>query len=199
MAGPHPLVMLVSGEPWFCLGAADTIPLKLINRNSGGSWRDYDKHLTKLTLFQIVSAFKNQCLHYLIPHAFLSCLCHVLKLPVCLSSHFPLLVTLTKWLTPFLVLHWLTAPKPGLAFCASPWGNHRVFSEYSWGYRHLLLCGCQVVSGGCSDLETASSKENMHCSYYFIQKGKYSFFFYTAYKSMFYVKAIDVCVYSSAP
>lgn len=74
-----------------------------------------------------------------------------------------------------------------------PVANCNVFLEHMWRHTCLLLCKCWWVSGRCSDSETASSKGNVHCSYYFTKVRKIHIF-YIIYKSCLWKQERSVCV-----
>lgn len=173
MAGPHPLVMHVSGEPWFWLGAADTIPLKLINRNSGEAMINI---WPNLLCFKLCQPSRNSvfAVSSLMPFYRVSVICWSYQFasqPTFLpSSHLQggwhLFLSFTDW--QLLNQTWLSVPLPG--------GNRQVFSEYAWGYRHPLLCKCGVVSGRCSYSQIGSSKRNL-CIVLILFRKEKTFFF----------------------
>lgn len=86
-----------------------------------------------------------------------------------LQGGWHLFLSFTDW--RLLNQAWLSVPLPG--------GNRHVFSEYAWGYRHLLLCRCRVVSGGCSDSEIASSKRKYALFLLFYSKRKIHIFLHS--------------------
>lgn len=165
MVGPHPLVH-VSEDPWLWLGAANTVPLK-----SGTVKVPAETVINiwpKLFFFKMCQPTKNSVftISSLMPFYHVSAMCRSYLLA---SAHFPPLSHLQGGWHLLLFFTgsqlqnqaWLSAPCPG-----------GYFSEHAQGYRCLLLCKCQVVSGGCSGSEIASSKRKSASFLLFYSKRK---------------------------